>query len=287
MGICALATLLNPYGWQLHRHLWEYLRSDWIRGAVDEFQSPRFRSESMLQFEILLALGAAILPVLWRRRRIADFCLILFWAWQALGAVRHVPIYCLLAAPPIAFELQNLWSNWAELRPRASLAGILHAIDVDWRKLAPGVSAVPTALIVFLALVRGRAWPEEFPAIKFPVNLVTRNAGRWNTATGPIRVFSSDQWSDYLIYRLYPHVRTFFDGRSDYLGPWRGDDYARLAEGAPGCVTILDREQVRYALVPSNWALAGVLAGDRLWTRVDGDRQAVLFERNDSLRDRN
>ena len=59
---CALATLLNPYGWRLHLHLIGYLRSDWIRQVVEEFQSPRFRSESMLQFEILLVAGIAVAP---------------------------------------------------------------------------------------------------------------------------------------------------------------------------------------------------------------------------------
>jgi hypothetical protein len=278
-GVCALATLLNPYGWRLHEHVFEYLRSDWIRQAVDEFQSPRFRSESMLQFEILLAVGTAILPSLWRRRKVADLCLILFWAWQSLGSVRHVPIYCLLAAPPITFELENLWKSWTASRAAYSLAGMLREIDTDWKRFASGLSVVPAAFCLVLALVPGQNWPEEFPVVKFPIVLVARNARRLNQdAADPIRVFSSDQWSDYLIYRLYPRVRTFFDGRSDFFGPWRGDDYARLMEGRPDCPSILEREKVRYVLIPSTWALAGILASDRSWTKVDGDRQAVLFE---------
>lgn len=47
-GACTLATLANPYGWRLHQHLARYLSSGWIREVVDEFQSPRFRSESMM-----------------------------------------------------------------------------------------------------------------------------------------------------------------------------------------------------------------------------------------------
>ena len=37
---CAAASLVNPYGWNLHRHVAEYLRSDWIRNVIQEFQSP-------------------------------------------------------------------------------------------------------------------------------------------------------------------------------------------------------------------------------------------------------
>jgi len=278
-GACVLATLLNPYGWQLHRHLIEYLRSDWIRQSVEEFQSPRFRSESMLQFEILLLLGIAILPALWRRRRIAELCLILFWAQEALGSVRHVPIYCVIAAPVIALEIECLWKRWAKNRPAQSFAGMLRQIEADWKRLAGGFSVVPLAVCLALVLIpHSAAWPEEFPSVKFPTALVSRNSSLLaSSASGPIRVFSSDQWSDYLIYRLYPRVKTFFDGRSDFFGPWRGDDYSRLMEGRPGCPAILDREKVRYALLPSTWALAGLLAADPNWSRVDGDRQAVLF----------
>ena len=31
-------------------------------------------------------------------------------------------------------------------------------------------------------------------------------------------MFTTDQWADYLIYRLYPKQRVFFDGRSDFYG---------------------------------------------------------------------
>src|SRR6266849_3016951 len=51
---CAAVSLINPYGWGLHVHVVEYLRSDWIRKVVQEFQSPSFRDENMLQFEALL-----------------------------------------------------------------------------------------------------------------------------------------------------------------------------------------------------------------------------------------
>ena len=56
-GACSLATLANPYGVELHLHVAAYLRSDWIREMVQEFQSPSFRNENLLQFELLLFLG--------------------------------------------------------------------------------------------------------------------------------------------------------------------------------------------------------------------------------------
>jgi hypothetical protein len=56
-GACSGATFLNPYGYQLHLHVAKYLNSDWIRANIQEFQSPQFRGESSLQYEVLLLAG--------------------------------------------------------------------------------------------------------------------------------------------------------------------------------------------------------------------------------------
>ena len=36
--------------------------------------------------------------------------------------------------------------------------------------------------------------------------------------TPSARIFTHDQWGDYLIYRLYPQTKVFMDGRSDFYG---------------------------------------------------------------------
>ena len=119
-----------------------------------------------------------------------------------------------------------------------------------------------------------------FPANKFPVELVERNLHCF-TGNGetPRRVFSSDQWSDYLIFRLYPRLRVFFDGRSDFYGPWRGRMYQRLMAGESDSTAVLDHENVELALVPNNWPLSGILRSSPAWRVASADAQGVLFER--------
>ena len=69
---CSLASLANPYGYQLHVHILEYLRADWIKNIVQEFQAPTFRSEGQLQFEVLLLAGLIASGFLIRRRLFAE-----------------------------------------------------------------------------------------------------------------------------------------------------------------------------------------------------------------------
>jgi hypothetical protein len=111
--------------------------------------------------------------------------------------------------------------------------------------------------------------------------MVARNSYRFAAAEEtPRRIFSSDQWSDYLIFQLYPSVRVFFDGRSDFFGPWRGKAYQSLMGGGPDSPAILDQEDINWAMVPKDWALAGLLRRSSQWRIADADEQAVLFERD-------
>jgi len=278
---CAGATFLNPYGWRLHQHLWGYLGSSWIRDSIEEFQSPRFHSESMLWFEVLLILGIAAVPRLLSRMRIRDAALILIWAHAALVSVRHVPLFLIVAAPPIASELDSLLSGAAIRRGRKSIVAILRDFGNEWRPQNGQLSLLPAAVLVALFILpRSSSWPADFPARRFPSAMVTRNEQALSQmSAGPVRIFSTDQWSDYLIYRLHPKIRTYFDGRSDFFAAWRGEDYRALMEGRPGCLAILDREHARFALVPANWPLSEMLRQNTEWRQVDRDSMALLFER--------
>jgi hypothetical protein len=273
----AASTLANPYGWRLYVHLWSYLQSGWIRDWVEEFQSPRFRSESMFWFEILLALGIATLPRLLASYRIRDAIVIAAWAHAALASVRHVPLYAIASAPVIAAELDRVLSGAA--KDSRSAFAIVREIGREWSSAAPKVSLLPLAVLsAIFVFTPDSSWPADFPARLFPSSMVTRNLQALS-ANPPVHVFSTDQWSDYLIYRLHPKVQTWFDGRSDFFADWRGEDYRALMQGQPGCVRILDREHVRFALVPAKWPLSAMLQANPAWQVRDRDSGRILFQR--------
>ena len=283
-GLCSLATLLNPYGWRLHEHLFQYLRADWIRQVVDEFQSPRFRSESMLQFEILLFAGLALSARLARQRRFPEMLLILFWAHSSLVSARHVPLYVTVAAPVCAEEASRLWTQWSARFGRRSLAGALRDCLCDFSAASQHASIwVPLTLMCLAGFPW--SWPQDFPGNKFPVEAFRRNAERiTQTRGGGRRILTSDQWGDYLIYRMYPHARVFVDGRSDFYGPAVGREYLDLVNAAHNWESIVDQYRFDMALLPFEWPLAQVLMRDRRWQVRYMDRQSVLLEHRDANR---
>lgn len=272
---CAAASLANPYGIGLHRHIVEYLRSDWIRQAVDEFQSPKFRSESSVHFEILLFGGLLATAALLRRGRLGEAVLVVGWAHAALVSVRNVPVFAVVVAPILAAQASRSWTGWARDRPACSVVSILDRVGAGFASSARYTSLWPAALLLVLAILPGH-WPRDFPENKFPVGLV----GRHQDAIAGARVFTSDQWGDYLLYRFGPSQSVFIDGRSDFYGPEIGELYLRTAYGRGDWQGTLERYRVALVLAPKEWPLADLLSSTPGWRLVEQDGQAALFARS-------
>ena len=277
---CAGATLVNPCGWGLHRHLIEYLRSDWIRNVVQEFQAPTFRSENQAQFEILLLAGILAAGACMRRGALTQVLLVLGFAHLSLTSARHIPLYAVAAAPVIAVEATRLWSAWvAASRPKSvvrilgAVAGGASADFGRWSLFAP-------LAVVLIAVVPGIAkWPTDFPKQMFPVAMISANAQR----VAGTRTLTTDQWADYLLFRFWPGTKVFVDGRTDFYGPRIGGEYIDLWHGQGRWKALLDRYRFETALIPPDWPLCTLLQQDTGWHRIAGDKQAVLFARTSPI----
>lgn len=273
---CGAASLVNPYGWHLHAHIVAYLRNDWIKDAIQEFQSPVFRGESMMQFEILLFLGLAAVVGLLRRRQVTPALWVLFWAHSALTSARHIPVYAAVAAPVVAGELSRLWGAWTKEAGKGTILRILSELSED---CMPGMRR--SSLWIFAAVVgmvvigEPLHWPKDFPEVKFPTGMVAKYGERIAGA----RVLTSDQWADYLIYRNYPRQRVFCDGRSDFFGKEIGQEYTRMVNGQWQWEELLERYRFDLVLAQTDWPLASLLKKDARWRVVEDDGKAVLFER--------
>lgn len=281
---CAAATFVNPYGWNLHRHVVEYLRSDWIRNVIQEFQSPSFRSENMLQFEALLLIGLIVAGAQFRRWKIVEGLWIVFWAHMALGSVRHAPLFVAVSAPIIASQLSDWWNQWTAHAKKSSLLGILNLMAADALKGFRRTSAWPAAAVAVLILmgppvtsVSSIKWPQDFPEFVFPVKMVRAHSDLILHS----RVLTSDQWADYLIY-VNPAQKVFIDGRSDFYGPEVGNDYLRLTSGSWDWRQLVDKYRFNLALLPVDSALTQILKLAPDWRVLEDDGKRILLVRSSS-----
>jgi hypothetical protein len=240
---------------------------------VQEFQSPSFRGENMLQFEVLLFAALIAAGTRFRRGQVIDGLWVLMLAYLALSSVRHVPVFVTVLAPIIASEVMSWWEAWAEGASKTSAAGILHQIGAD---LTPGFrrTSIWGAIAVLALVLTGSPipWPTDFPSEIFPTTLVHAHEQQILHA----RVLTTDQWADYLIY-LHPEQKTFVDGRSDFFGPEIGNRFLHLMAGAPEWESVMKQYGFNLALIPSDVALAQLLKTRPEWKVEADDGKRILL----------
>jgi len=224
LALCAAATLVNPYGWQLHRHIYSYLTDSELLDKIGEFQSISFHAGPAIYLEILLLLAAFAAFQNLKDRQFTPVLLICLWAHFALLSARHIPLFAIAAAPFVAALLAAGIENARKLPLLSEAAGTVSDICHDLRlmEVTPRfhlVSAAAMLLIAGLFALGQAPFVPEFNPENFPVQAIS--IVRNHPAS---RIFTTDQWGDYLLYRLYPAQRVFFDGRSDFYG----NDFVKL-----------------------------------------------------------
>jgi hypothetical protein len=265
---CLALVPLNPSGAQLYRYPLDTLRSTGMRTFIVEWLSPNFHQWIYLPFFFVILLLLAALA--YSRSPVQGRTLLplLFTALAALDAVRHIPIFILLALPVIASALPASSSSVVPSRPPSVPRRTQTAFNV-------------TALIL-LAMFAVLRWTElardqqARETALFPQKAVTFLAATHE----PDRLFAYYDWGGYVIWKLDSHYRVFADGRADLYG----DDLLRqsvetVTQVHPGWERVLDNWNVETILVPPSSALAQALFLDRRWVAPYRDLQAVVFVR--------
>lgn len=274
VGIAAAgASLVNPYGIRLLAHVFEIVSAGWLTTAVEEFKSPQFRTEPLMTFMALMFLSLALCGRLVAKRRYVEVLWIVFLAYSSLVAVRQAPIFALVAAPIVAAELSELWTGVVRLAKPASVVRILDDVSESLRPAAARGSVLPLAFVGFLVFAPDLSWPTDFPKDLFPTAIVNRHASELAAS----RVFTTDQWSDYLIYRNYPKQRDYIDGQHQYYGERHVKDYVATVQADPSWKAVLDRFRFDYVLCPEKTPLVSVLRMDPHWRQIDSADGNLMF----------
>jgi hypothetical protein len=133
------------------------------------------------------------------------------------------------------------------------------------------------ALAVVFVLMRQPGAPAMFRA-EYDRHAYPEAAAAAVAKLGPsARVFTTDVWGGYLIYRFYPAVKVFVDGRIDFYGPEHGQAVLDALAGKENWQQTLSRYGVTAALIPAEAPLAGVLKQSRNWEPVYGDGTVAMF----------
>ena len=280
---CAAASFVNPYFWRLHAHLFKYLTDSYHFENIQEFLSLNFHHPVGRYMEALILLGVAAGAWSVYRRRFAYALLVAGWMHLALVSTRNIPIFAIVTAPVAGWAV----AEWLERLSGARVSGWVGRAARSFREFAGGISAtdrlgrVPAASAAAMALLVVLAWaPGEGSKLKAEYDS-KRYPAKALEALRPVecvgRVFTDDEWGDYLIYRLHPHMKVFVDGRSDFYGPEFNRKYVDLMRGKHDWEKTLERYGVQTVLLPVNASLASTLKESARWRVAYDDGVAIVF----------
>jgi len=280
---CALASFVNPYFYHLHAHILAYLSDGFFRGNVIEFLSMNFQGGQARYFEIMLLAGGAAAFWYIRRGSLTWPLLFAVWAHLSLYSARNVEIFVLLAAPPAAEFVADAWRRAPTMRCAGWLRSGLDAFRDFTQELSASdaaprwhvVSAV--AVLALAAAFYAPRAPSEFRAEYDAKTYPAVAVGLMEKAGLFSGVFTPDLWGGYLIYREYPRVRVFMDGRSDFYGAEFAKQYIQAMGVQTGWEKYLARYGVDTIMLPPDAPLAGALKQSPAWRLIYDDGVALIF----------
>jgi hypothetical protein len=286
--LSALATVVNPYGFKLHIHIYRYLSNRFLMDHIDEFQSPNFHYVAQKCFAGLLLLTLVALAVKGREATVSQGLVVLFAIYSGLYASRNIPVSSLLLILVIGPWLSDAMKRYAEKRADRGMAsrGVgsadflqrMGTMESSQRGHLWPIAAI--LLSCWIAAHGGRLGTKplmdaHFEGKRFPAAAVSYL--ETHDAQGPI--VSLDSWGGYLIYRLYPQMRMVVDDRHDFYGEEFLKSYLKMVRVEPGWEDFLAQHGARCVIVPKESALANVLRENSRWKAIYGDDVAVVFER--------
>ena len=223
--LCCLATLLNPYGYNLHRSIVALGSSDYFMNLHMEWKGIEFKEFAGFLFEtvlILIVLSTFLAGVGSMGWRCFEVFSLLAFAHLALQAIRMLPFFGIVMTVPFVQALLNLGAArfmqknkiWSRLAPYfENLA--LREQRTNAGKL---VLLVGVAMLLFQAASSGRIpfFAGQFgpPQKDFPYQAV-----QFLKAQGQeLRVAASPDWGGFITWFGAGQLKPILDDRNTLVG---------------------------------------------------------------------
>lgn len=292
--LTGLAALLNPETYRVFEYVRQLQVDPSSQLFVLEWQVPDIKQLG----DILVFFGPFFLSLvvfLYSRRRLdlTELGLFLAFAALALAAIRSGIWFALIATPMLARHVADLEipDLWDEMREHPFFGSLVRRLESRQRKQYPVRSRLNWSILVLLILFTVLLSPWVRPHVTeaealrpwlidrtIPVEAVDYVAE--HDLQG--HIFHPQVYGDYLIWRLWPEQRSFFDGRvhlydedfvHNYILTLHDDDWEdRIAE-----------YDIRYLLLPAEDEQFETMVTDARasgnWKLLYEDAVAVLFER--------
>jgi hypothetical protein len=274
---CALATFINPYAWHLHEHIFAYLRDSKLLDHISEYQSVNFHDTGAIFFECMLLAGIGSAWWCFGKGKFTPALLIVLFAHLALRYARNIPLFLLIASPWAACTVRSVLSRMKWLPGLTGISGVVADICQELRAFER-VERFHLASVLAVLFIAGlfaagkQGFQAQFDPKQFPIEAVPSLS-----SVSKSRIFTYDQWGDYMIYRFFPETKVFMDGRSDFYGSEFLDTYFQIVNASYSWESDLQRFAVDTVVLKADAPLATVLKQSPRWRLLFDNGRAIVF----------
>lgn len=292
LGLTLVATLANPEAHRIYAYVRDIQASGSVQLFTEEWQVPNIKNVNDV-FKFFGPFLLLILTLLYSRRRLdlTELSLLLAFAVLGLSASRNGIWFTLIAVPllarhAVALDLSDLLG---ELRGSRFVRGFARLSEHQEPAKRPSRYRLNWAILAVLLLftivlspwirphlaaegLRPRLIEKGTPVGAMDYIAAADLAGN---------IFHPQEYGDYLIWRLWPQQRSFFDGRvhlydeefvRDYILTFHDEHWERR----------LAKYDVQYLLLPKDGGNAQSIVEDARrsanWNLLYEDEISVLYE---------
>ncbi len=280
---CALATLANPYGWNVYRYAGRLSAIGVARG-IEEWLPPTLHFLNGVVWAASLTLSAFVLVRSRHRPTPREVCLLVCFAAPSFFSTRMTVWWFLAAAPVLA-----------------RLATGIRVFDRSSKTESPTAKGSPdraspfaaaTLATLAIAAVFSLPWLERYHPAMGWLRAAHRTesdlrgiADTLPDQTAPSRVFTRMEWANYLEWSAPGRAAVFVEGRVELYPDdvWR--HYLTVSAAGEGWDRVLDDYAVDYLLLDATYhaRLLERVSHSPLWSEQARAGPAVLFARRNAL----
>ncbi len=270
LGLAACATLLNPYGFRLHREVFSAVTSTSLSNNIIEYLSPNFHDAGQLPFLLAILLLVVLFAFSTRPPPLSWLTVILISLFFSLRSARNIALFGVSAWPLIALHAARNWPKgnrpfpvlreFARLDPNARIGTL--ALPIGALLLALGLNRGHVGSVILIA--------DRFSSRSFPTVAVERA----KLASLDGRVYDAWEWGGYIMY-AWPSARLHVDPLKFNTVTMRS--FARIDDLRPGWQSELEDWNVRTILIRSTSPLTKALKLEPRWVVWYSDSLATVF----------
>ena len=285
LALCGVATLFNPEMHKVYGYVQSVVTDPSSRMFVMEWQPPRILSvQGWLLFyaAFFITIGALIYSRV--KTSLTELMLVVMFAVFAMSALRNSIWFALIVPPILARHLAG-WSvslgkfgNWRTVRvARDWLSGL--RVCRSHHRINAGIAVIVAVLVVLQSpWVRPRLYGTSLVSAQTPIGAMDYIEERELRGN----ILHPQVYGDYLMWRLWPKQRSFFDGRVHIFGEEFVRSYQRIF-AETHWEELLASYDIRYLLLSKDEVEAGSVRmiaaarGSGRWKTLYEDSLSVLF----------